>query len=383
VWLGWDYAEGGKVAVILHQETFQFERSFADRSNQEHNPATAHANPKTHPNMSSTSPACQFFEHLAEYRVAVCRECRYAVWPDQIAGHLQKQHKKPRREAEAVGESIRSWPGLIQYPSELDAPSSVVQPVPQLPVYADGLLCQLDPGRCQLVFRSNKALKEYWRKAHAGWSAGKKRGRPSQARGKAIQAQMEEGCRRVYCQQLFGSRHRSQYFEVQSAPEDGPQPAPTEGEAAWARVGEAMGKAWAGVEERVQNTIQEGSQDEDNPWLKRTGWEPYLKDLSRPELLACIEEPNSDPDKDEEPVEAAIWNAMAGLARFSQTSVVKRIGIFVRLEAIRTEKQQTQFKPLEAYMDNASVGKHTRPWQQMLMFFARRESTSGRVRSTA
>lgn len=186
-----------------------------------------------------------------------------------------------------------------------------------------------------------------------------------------MQAEVEEGCKRVHCQQLFGNRHGSQYFEVQPPQGDGPQPVPTEGEAAWARVGEAMEKAWAGVKERVQNTIQEGSQDEDNPWLRRTGWEPYLKDLSRPELLACIEEPNTDPDKDEEPVEAAIWSAMAGLARFSQASVVKRIGIFVRLEAIRTEKQQTQFKPLEAYMDKASISKHTRPWQQVLMFFAR------------
>jgi flagellar biosynthesis GTPase FlhF len=62
-----------------------------------------------------------------------------------------------------------------------------------------------------------------------------------------------------------------------------------------------------------------------------------------------------------------MWAAMEGLARFSQASV----GAFVRLEAIRTEKHQTRFQPLQPYMDEKSISDHTRPCQQMLMFFAR------------
>ena len=53
------------------------------------------------------------FKHLAKFQVAVCKECWYAVWPDQVKGHMQKQHKKSRREAEAVSENVRSWAGLI------------------------------------------------------------------------------------------------------------------------------------------------------------------------------------------------------------------------------------------------------------------------------
>jgi hypothetical protein len=62
---------------------------------------------------------------------------------------------------------------------------------------------------------------------------------------------------------------------------------------------------------------------------------------------------------------------MSGLARFSQASVINRIGVFVRLEVIRTEKHQTRFQPLQPYMDKDAIVKHVRPWQQMLMFFAR------------
>jgi hypothetical protein len=62
---------------------------------------------------------CRYFEHVPEYSVAACQECRYAVWPNQIEGHLQEQHKTSRKEAEVVGQQVRSWAGLTQYPSEL------------------------------------------------------------------------------------------------------------------------------------------------------------------------------------------------------------------------------------------------------------------------
>jgi hypothetical protein len=81
--------------------------------------------------------------------------------------------------------------------------------------------------------------------------------------------------------------------------------------------------------------------------------------MERPELIACIEEPVAELDprgrhRDEQRaklVEAAMWAAIDGLARFSQASVIYRIGVFVRLEAIRTEKHQTRFQPLQPYVD--------------------------------
>jgi hypothetical protein len=57
--------------------------------------------------------------------------------------------------------------------------------------------------------------------------------------------------------------------------------------------------------------------------------------------------------------------------------VIERVGVFVRLEAIRTEKHQTRFQPLQPYMDKEAIVKHTRPWQQMLMFFARTQKEHG------
>jgi hypothetical protein len=102
---------------------------------------------------------------------------------------------------------------------------------------------------------------------------------------------------------------------------------------------------------------------------------PHLVGMDRPALLACIEQPvaNPDPEKkgEAEPVEVAIWTAMDGLARFSQSLVIHRIGIFLRLKAIRTEKHQIRFQLLQPYMDKDAIVEHMRPRQQILMVFAR------------
>jgi hypothetical protein len=142
-----------------------------------------------------------------------------------------------------------------------------------------------------------------------------------------------------------------------------------------------MASSWENVEKRENKTTQDGERDEVNPWIERTQWLPYLVGIERADLLACIEEPvaESDPRSDDEgePIKAAILAAMAGLTRFSQASAIERVGVFVRLEAIRTKKHQTQQQPLQPYMDKEAIVKHTRPWQQVLMFFARTQKEHG------
>jgi hypothetical protein len=66
----------------------------------------------------------QTFEHLADDQLAACRKRLYAVWPNQIDGHVRKQRKKTRRGARAVGDAVRPWPGLLRYPSNVEVPSN-------------------------------------------------------------------------------------------------------------------------------------------------------------------------------------------------------------------------------------------------------------------
>ena len=89
-------------------------------------------------------------------------------------------------------------------------------------------------------------------------------------------------------------------------PDSGLQPILTKGEAAWARVRKEAAKTWDNVQRKARTTIQDGKRDKANPWLERTGWQPYLMGLERPNLLASIEEPSINPDKNNKLVEAAI-----------------------------------------------------------------------------
>jgi hypothetical protein len=116
--------------------------------------------------MAETDIEFQHFEHLAEYCIAICKECRHGVLPSHIKSHLQRAHKVKQKHAEDIAERVRSWPGLIEYASEIQVPSQVVAPISHLPVYSDGLLCQLDAASCSKVFRSQDVIKKHWRQLH-------------------------------------------------------------------------------------------------------------------------------------------------------------------------------------------------------------------------
>ncbi|KAH7002695.1 hypothetical protein B0J12DRAFT_543672, partial [Macrophomina phaseolina] len=75
------------------------------------------------------------FYHSGEYRVVICKECRHAVWPDQVVGHLQgRHHGMPGKEAESIAEEVRVVPGLIKFPGEFEVPTGVDGPIPELPL---------------------------------------------------------------------------------------------------------------------------------------------------------------------------------------------------------------------------------------------------------
>jgi hypothetical protein len=103
----------------------------------------------------------QHFEHLVEYSIAICKECRHGVLPSHIRSHLQHAHKVKQKQAKDIAERVCSWPGLVEYVSKIQVPSQVIAPISQLPVYSDGLLCQLDVACCCKVLRSVKAIKNY------------------------------------------------------------------------------------------------------------------------------------------------------------------------------------------------------------------------------
>uniref|UniRef100_A0A093UT40 Transposon Tf2-6 polyprotein n=1 Tax=Talaromyces marneffei PM1 TaxID=1077442 RepID=A0A093UT40_TALMA len=314
-----------------------------------------------------------YFARLVDFPVVVCRECQYSVWPSQIEGHLQRAHSyiSPAVRIQ-LGDEVRSWPDLAIDPIELEIPPTRTHVIPQLVGPLDGWQCQLSPESCWYVCPSIDTMRQHWLKQH-GWSRTAHKGQPTQSTMQTILARQEQACRQVRCQRIFPRKMGSQYFAIIDDKEDS-HPIPT---ASRSTIWEQASRQYAEYEKQAAERIQQGHVDEANPWLRRTGWVPYLHSFSSTQLLEYIDMPAMDDQIDQSPIAdpneraiQAIWTAMGQVGQISQQSVI-HTGVFVRMEAIRTERHQTRYQPLEAYQDPETMTERVRPWQQMLMFFWR------------
>ena len=203
--------------------------------------------------------ATQYFHHLLDQQVVICKACQHAVWPIEIHSHLQgKQHRISSKDATNIQEEVKQWPGVIQFASELEIPNSIAQPIPEVPLYTDGLQCQLAPEECQYICRTREKLRKHWKEQH-NWSIRPTRGGSGQQKQKRIETRFQEGAKKIHCQRLFPSRHGSQYFEIRQ-----PEQATREQaylrtpEAAWARVWQRANDHFHHIEEESRKIIQPG-----------------------------------------------------------------------------------------------------------------------------
>ena len=168
----------------------------------------------------------------------------------------------------------------------------------------------------------------------------------------------------VACQRFFPSREGSQYFEVTTPPPEKPSQhiIPV-----WAQAEKALEQRKQAIEWSEQKIVTEGEATEVNPWLERAGWHTYLAGIERDKMLESVDRP----DAEIEPMLTAIWQAIDDMTQHCQQTIIHRVGIFVRLEAIRSEKHQTRYHPLQGYMSAKLVQEYGRPWKQIVMFIGR------------
>lgn len=306
----------------------------------------------------------QYFVHLEDYRLIVCKECKYAVWPAEVEGHLGGLHHRVEKEdRQRIGNEIRQWRGLIDTELQLRVLREAVAPIPELSLH-DGLKCIINAQTCSWICRDAKSLKKHWREEHAfklGESS--QGGRLNRNARERAERRFNEAHKKVQCQRFFPSRNGSRFFEVNT-----PEIAEEEVNS-WQEIQRKANKAFEDKQRAARAIIEEGEADEINPWLERTGWHKYLKELNPDELIASVQKPGGDPENPE-PYEEAIWEAMTEVTRISQTTV-SETGVFVRMEAIRTEQHQNRYVPLETYWDAESIDRRAQSWRQVLMFFVR------------
>ena len=202
-------------------------------------------------------------EHLVEHQLIVCKSCRHAIWSDQIQRHYQGfNHKWKKSAAIALTTAIQSWIGMIQYSIELTVPKQIEKPISSLPLHKDGLLCQINPARCQYVCRNVKWMKTHCKQKH-DWVQQARKGNVSRG---GTERQKPTPWMAVQCQRFFVQGPASQYFVVgqpiseESPPRQAPSTVPI-----WQQAHQMMAQAWKTADEREARVIAEGEASDVNP----------------------------------------------------------------------------------------------------------------------
>lgn len=319
--------------------------------------------------MTTIPTADQLFIRATQFPIIICRRCEYAVRPKQLLYHLTHgPHRFSIVQAHHLAQTIHNWDSIAENPDELEYPTWIHQPIEGLPIYNDGLLCKR--GQCGYVCRNLKTMKIHWRQEHR-WSLYDHVGKPQRSNIEASQHSIQDAMLPIICQRLFKHGHGSHYMHVrQPGPNHEPAPPPPRADIVNELI-QQLERTYLDSQPRRQTT-RAGPLDEANPWLRRTQWATYVQvtpDEDFPHLLASIKPPPDDAQGQDGAIRA-IWEAMDGVARISQR-ITKQTGQMIRIEAARTEKDQSPHQPLQAYMDEGQIQRHVEPWQQVLMFFAR------------
>ncbi|KAK3613862.1 hypothetical protein LTR56_027628 [Elasticomyces elasticus] len=310
-------------------------------------------------------------EHLhyeEQHRVWICITCRHAVWPQEIVRHFRnkKKHDIPKVEQQQMREKILGAPyDAVDDPDEFIMPSQVIEAIPHLTLHEDGYRCCVED--CHTIRSSVVDIRKHCRTAH-NQTIHRHRGKPTTAGRRAASTRRDQMWRSVArYQRFFASREHSQYFEVRL-------PARTAHAAEASDIDQRINTEIARIQgssqrakEEADRNIEPGEVSDANQWLERAQFAKYLSGYEWETLMALIDRPETE----FEPVEYIMWKAMDGLGRFSQRTVREKAGVFVRFEAVRSEKHQTRYQPLMAYQDEQSFSSYVRPWQQIIMFFAR------------
>ena len=215
------------------------------------------------------------FIHYREYRVIICRTCRYAVIPKQIETHLHHAHSwqvtpKQRR---IIREYLFHRVDIAHQSANVQYPSPNHESIPELPIHFNCYRCTWEDEwgeQCQVCYQSIKNMQKHCKDAH-GWQN-------TQQRGGNMRKMAKQTPNRMWidgqtCQQFFNQGGWQKLFPVQNTRNRQP-PKPITVEQALQRLDKKL--KWA-EKEREEITIEANKNRYiPNPWLDRAGWAKHL-----------------------------------------------------------------------------------------------------------
>lgn len=359
-----------------------------------------------------TAPSLEPLAYLQQFRLLVCKECRFACLAKEVATHLQTRHKSlspaVRRR---IAEDSAQLPSVIQTQAELaelQLPPPSSPPVPLIhPPESDGLRCP----KCSYIARQTKKIKEHLRKAH-GWRNPQGTGRPSlhiQGTGSRTGGGSDdEGDREqpwvegVYCQRFFVSRAGSSWFEVcrgrkpkkTAAASCGNQPRGQATRLSLTTPGRT-GQLGHGAQSQLNLVVaqeeaiitgetvpqpqrQQGlatcgqTFSETDAWIRRTGWPTIYPAAHRRLLLDMSRPPNARHGHGEnEHKPSCLMDALDDMFdRCEQT--IRHSSRFILCWLRSFDHDRCSRAPFSLVAKKASVASYRRIWKRCLAFVVRR-----------
>lgn len=336
----------------------------------------------------------QLFKIWPDYRVIQCVQCRYAVMPTQIEGHLSsKKHRRsvPNGTRKAIDSFVRTQVNSVAWEAEdvtyppLDSP-----PINGFPVFENGSRCvSVDSSdrECGHVCRTVGSMQEHCKTVH-GWENGQRRGGDTRKKSKQTPNRLWEEGQAV--QQFFVQGSWKRYFAVKPAD---PVPQTPASQNTWKeRVHATMqAKLAAEAEERAahRDTIRDDdSRFVTNTFLKALNCATILHGQDREQMIMAktpIEAPSRHQSRQTRPryedehlpdSDFGLERAYAGTKRLIRRSlqcckqhIVGRAALF-----LINQKQSGGTGPEKIFESNhgvKTVRKYSEQWIMILCFLWR------------
>ena len=112
----------------------------------------------------------RLFQHYPQFRIAICRQCRFAPVPYEIQSHLKKHHARlSATERKEIVDKFRILPDLARRETEVIYPPPCDAPIPELPVFFDAIICTAkyaDNTQCRYACRTSRGIREHYKDKH-------------------------------------------------------------------------------------------------------------------------------------------------------------------------------------------------------------------------
>jgi hypothetical protein len=245
------------------------------------------------------------FIHLPEFRVIICKKCKYAVLPSQIDAHFtpQRPYGFVKQERERIVQEVAKVNRLILNEEalkqcEFPFPVDIAEPIPALQApQTNGLRCTFGFERgvtCLYVCGTVQRMQKHSLESH-GWKSKNKGGRPKRDAPQAVPPMpWRTG---VQYQRFFVQGPKSGFFEVGRGVED--RLSGEAEETQWEKLERAIDHGMATVDDVQKRKIKATDESKEvDPWKRRTGWVKHTEGHYPEELRALVRP--VDPEKEPE-----------------------------------------------------------------------------------